>query len=38
MEVAVNIRLYECGHEQVKIRKNRWNKKEIKTFLLKMNM
>jgi hypothetical protein len=38
MQVAVNIRLYEYGHEQVKIRKKRWNNKEIKTFLLKINM
>jgi hypothetical protein len=30
MEVVVNIRLYEYWHEQVKIRKKRWNNKEIK--------
>jgi hypothetical protein len=26
---ARNIRLYEYGHEQVKLRKKRWNMKEI---------
>jgi hypothetical protein len=31
----VNIRLYEYWHEQVKIRKKRWNNKEI---LLKINL
>jgi hypothetical protein len=25
MQVAFNIRLYEYGHEQVKLRKKRWN-------------
>jgi hypothetical protein len=30
-----NIRLYEYGHEQVKLRKNIWNNKE---FLLKIDM
>jgi hypothetical protein len=30
--VAVNLRLGEYGHEQVKIRKERWNNKEIKKF------
>ena len=29
LQVAVNIRLYEYWHEQVKIRKKRWNNKEI---------
>jgi hypothetical protein len=33
-EVAVNIRLYVYGHEQAKLRKKRWNNKEI---LLKIN-
>jgi hypothetical protein len=33
--VAVNIRLYEYGHEQVELRKGRCNQKEI---LLKINM
>ena len=32
--VAGNIRLYEYGHEQVKIRKRRRNTKEIKKCLL----
>jgi hypothetical protein len=35
MLVAVNIRLHEYGHEQVKIRKRSWNNKDI---LLKINM
>ena len=35
MYVAVYIRLYEYGHEQVKLRKNRSNDKEI---LLKINI
>jgi hypothetical protein len=30
--VAVNIRLRENGHEQAKIRKKRWNNKEIQKF------
>ena len=30
MQVIVNIRLYEYWHEQVNIRKKRWNNKEIK--------
>ena len=30
MQFDVNIRLYEYWHEQVKIRKKRWNNKEIK--------
>jgi hypothetical protein len=29
LQVAVNIRLYEYWYEQVKIRKQRWNDKEI---------
>ena len=29
MQFDVNIRLYEYWHEQVKIRKKRWNNKEI---------
>jgi hypothetical protein len=33
--VAVSIRLYEYWHEQVKIRNNRWNNKEIKKFYWK---
>jgi hypothetical protein len=32
LQVAVSIRLYEYWHEQVKIRNNRWNNKEIKKF------
>jgi hypothetical protein len=32
MQFDVNIRLYEYRHEQVKIRKKRWNNKEIKKF------
>jgi hypothetical protein len=35
MQFDVNIRLYEYWHEQVKIRKKRWNNKEI---LLKINL
>jgi hypothetical protein len=35
MEVTVNIRLYEYGHEQIKLRETRWNNKEI---LLKIDM
>jgi hypothetical protein len=35
MQVVVNIRLYEYWHEQVKIRKKRWNNKEIKKFYWK---
>jgi hypothetical protein len=31
----VNIRLYEYWHEQVKIRKKRWNNKEIKQLYWK---
>jgi hypothetical protein len=31
----VNIRLYEYWQEQVKIRKKRWNNKEIKKFYWK---
>ena len=31
----VNIRLYEYWHEQVKIKKKRWNNKEIKKFYWK---
>jgi hypothetical protein len=38
MQVAINIKLYEHRHEQVKIRKRGWNNKEIKKFLLKINM
>ena len=34
MEVAVYIRLYEYGHEQVQLREKRWNNKEM---LLKIN-
>jgi hypothetical protein len=30
-----DIRLYEYGHEQVKIKKKRWNDKEIKKFYWK---
>ena len=30
MQFDVNIRLYEYWHEKVKIRKKRWNNKEIK--------
>ena len=30
LQFDVNIRLYEYWHEQVKIRKKRWNNKEIK--------
>ena len=33
MQFEVNIRLYEYWHEQVKIRKKRWNNKEIKNFI-----
>ena len=33
MQFDVNIRLYEYWHEQVKIRKKRWNNKEIKNFI-----
>ena len=29
MQVVINIILYEYGDEQVKIRKRRWNNKEI---------
>jgi len=29
MKVAINIRLYEHRHEQVKVRKKGWNNKEI---------
>jgi hypothetical protein len=32
MQFDVNIRLYEYWHEQVKIRKKRWNNKEITKF------
>ena len=32
MQFDVNIRLYEYWHEQIKIRKKRWNNKEIKKF------
>ena len=35
MLVAVNIRLNEYGHEQVKLRGKEWNDKEI---LLKIKM
>jgi hypothetical protein len=35
MQFDVNIRLYEYWHEQVKIRKKRWNNKEIKQFYWK---
>jgi hypothetical protein len=35
MQFDVNIRLYEHRHEQVKIRKKRWNNKEIKKFYWK---
>jgi 3',5'-cyclic AMP phosphodiesterase CpdA len=27
--VVINIRLYECGHDQVKLRKKRWNNKDF---------
>jgi hypothetical protein len=30
MQIVVNTRLYEYWHKQVKIRKKRWNNKEIK--------
>ena len=33
MQFDVNIRLYEYWHEQVKIRKKRWNNKEINKFV-----
>ena len=33
----MSIGLYECGQEQVKIRKKKWNNKEI-DMLLKINM
>jgi hypothetical protein len=36
--VAVSIRLYEYWHEQVKIRKKRWNINEIKEILFRINM
>jgi hypothetical protein len=32
IQFDVNIRLYEYWHEQLKIRKKRWNNKEIKKF------
>jgi hypothetical protein len=35
MQFGVNIRLYEYWHEQVKIRKKRWNYIEIKKFYWK---
>jgi hypothetical protein len=35
MQFDVNIRLYEYLHEQVRIRKKRWNNKEIKKFYWK---
>jgi hypothetical protein len=35
MQFDVNIRLYEYWHEQAKIRKKRWNNKEIKKFYWK---
>jgi hypothetical protein len=35
MQFDVDIRLYEYWHEQVKIRKKRWNNKEIKKFYWK---
>jgi hypothetical protein len=35
MQFDVNIRLYEYCHEQVKIRKKRWNNKEIKKLYWK---
>ena len=35
MQFDVNIRLYEYWHEQVEIRKKRWNNKEIKKFYWK---
>ena len=35
MQFDVNIRLYEYWHEQVKIRKKRWNNKEIYKFYWK---
>jgi hypothetical protein len=35
MQFHVNIRLYEYWHEQVKIRKKRWNNKEIKKLYWK---
>jgi hypothetical protein len=36
MQIVVNIRLYENWHEQAKIRKKRWNNKEIKKFYWKL--
>ena len=33
MQVVVSIGLYEYWHEQVKIRKKRWNNKEIRNFI-----
>jgi hypothetical protein len=35
MQFDVSIRLYEYWHEQVKIKKKRWNNKEIKKFYWK---
>jgi hypothetical protein len=35
MQFDVNIRMYEYWHEQAKIRKKRWNNKEIKKFYCK---
>jgi hypothetical protein len=35
MKFDVNIRLYEYWLKQVKIRKKRWNNKEIKKFYWK---
>jgi hypothetical protein len=32
MQIVVTMRLYEYWHEQAKIRKKRWNNKEIKKF------
>jgi hypothetical protein len=36
MQFDFAIRLYEYWHEQVKIRKKRWNNKEIKKFYWKL--
>ena len=35
MQFDINIRLYEYWHEQDRIRKKRWNNKEIKKFYWK---
>jgi hypothetical protein len=38
MQVAFNIRLYEYGHEQVKLRKKRWNKFFLLILLLPLRV